>query len=298
MPNFLYEEPIKSLAARLVAQHLGGVAPKATLERIMRLVVCELRRDERNASPASADDISEVAPDWAKAAVLRGVQLHWFAPCPLAVARIKRTMKSLYVAYCDTRAQNETDLALMAAAHRLFQNLDHMTFGDLEAKAKAQSRMRARVARRRAEAAIKTLGFCEAETLDVVGGKRWRRLCSVAELGEVGKKMRNCTAFDRPQNRHYGQMLMDGDAEFWILETQDGEPLIELMASTTEKSVLECLGPGNRAVDPNAPELAALMRAKGFYFRRATRPSELRRYVLEQAAAVQREVNARLNRTG
>jgi hypothetical protein len=296
MPNFLQEEPIKALSARLVAHHLGGVVPQPALERLMRLVVSELRGDERNATPAREDDIADTAPPWAKAALARGVELHLFHPLPQAVQRIKRMLRNLRLAHTDTRAYDPADQALRTYALRMFENLEHMSFADLETKARAQARMRARVEKRRAEAAMQTLGFCEQELIPVGADKRWRRITSVAQLGETGKKMRNCTAFDRPQSANYGKMLMDGDAEFWVLETLDGEAFLEVMVSTAHKTVMEYLGPGNRAVDPNSPELAVLMRAKGFTFKRARHAPTRETLIVDLRAVLRRELNAELDR--
>jgi hypothetical protein len=297
MPNFLQEEPIKALSARLVAQHLGGVVSQTALERLMRLVVTELRSDERNATPAREGDIADTAPAWAKAALARGVQLYRFQPSPRAIARIKRALRNLRAAHTDTRAADQSEQALRSYALRMFENLDHLTFADLEIKARAQARMRARVEKRRAEAAMKTLGFCEPELLPGGPGKRWRRITSVAEMGEAGKKMRNCTAWDRPQSGSYANMLIEGDAEFWVLESKEGEALMEVMVSTAHKTVMEFLGPGNRAVDPNSPDLVALMRAKGFTFKRARQAPAAEALIVDLRAVLRRELNAELDRS-
>jgi hypothetical protein len=169
----------------------------------------------------------------------------------------------------------------------------------VEIKARAQTRMRMRREKQRAEAAMKTLGFCEPELIAVGADKQWRRLTSVAELGEAGRRMRNCTSWDRPQSGNYANMLIEGDAEFWILETKDGgEALMEVMASTAQKTLLEFLGPGNRAVDPSSPELAALMRAKGFVFKRARKTPAPQALIVDLRAVLRRELNAELDRSG
>ncbi|MGE0046320.1 MAG: hypothetical protein AB7T08_11225, partial [Hyphomonadaceae bacterium] len=157
----------------------------------------------------------------------------------------------------------DPERTLRRGALSLFENLTRMSLDMIDLKARAQARQRRKVFAARARAAQSAIPHCETQTFRPRGLRlAWRRLATTGDLARAGAALKNCTAPDRPQHRHYARALMRGEAEFWVLENEAGAILAELMASLPRREILDLRGPRNAPVDPASPAVRALIRKR------------------------------------
>ncbi|MGE3143914.1 MAG: hypothetical protein AB7L65_11390, partial [Hyphomonadaceae bacterium] len=183
-------------------------------------------------------------------------------------------------------AAPDPEQTLRRGALALFENLTRMSLDMIDLKARAQARQRRKVLAARARAAQSTIAHCEAQTFRPRGMRlTWRRLATTGELGRAGAALKNCTAPDRPQHRHYARALTRGEAEFWVLENEAGAIVAELMASLPRGEILDLRGPRNAPVDPASPAVSALIRKRGLIEPRTRERMEIRRLRLLLADA-------------
>lgn len=271
MRNYINENDI-----RLRAETLARDAPTVAYARCLKLLMQQLRADPRNARPPRAREIA-AAGAWAQRAEKVGAPLSWFVASSASAALLRRFIARVRDAHADLQIEStaayghETVQRLESA--RLFANLDHMSFDAIDEKTRVLARRRRRIAQLRAARAARDLPRCPADAVAVTGGRRWRRIVSTGELGRIGDAMGNCTAFHRRTHIGYARRLINGSAEFWILESPSGDPLILLMMMTGSRMVGDIRRARNGYVSLAEPDVAAFMRARGPHTMRVAQPA-------------------------
>lgn len=259
--NFLNENAIHVRAQRLVGRLHGPAGA-----RMARLIAGALREDPRNARTPTAREIAR-APDWAQRAISEGRTLWVFAASPSSVARMRRivwrTADALRELEADARGLQGLELVQHQECMRLLDNIGHMNLEDIDHKTRVIRRRRRVILTERARSAASRVVHCERIFIAAGPGLRWRRLATTGELGESGKNMRNCTAYDRGTHARYARALETGEAEYWVLEAlEDPRPTMMVMIGLPHRALLDARTERNGFPPARSPELAVLVRER------------------------------------
>jgi hypothetical protein len=259
--NFINEGDLRTRA-----ESLAAAAPECAYARCVRLLEQQLRADPRNARPPRAKEI-KAAGAWARRAEAAGQPLSWFVASSASAAMMRRFVARVRDAHADLESGeapahgHETVQRLECA--RLFANLDHMSFADIDEKTRVLARRRRRIAHLRTLRAARDVPHAPADSVAAHNGRIWRRITTTGELGRIGDALDNCTAFHRRTHAAYARRLVSGSAEFWVLESAVGDPMILLMLMAGARVIGDIRRKRNGYVSLSEPDVAAFMRARG-----------------------------------
>lgn len=266
MRNFINEADIHARA-----ESLAAAAPACAYARCVKLVAQQLRKDPRNARPPRAKEIA-AAGAWARRADAAGAPLSWFVASSASAALMRRFVARLRDAHADLQSKaapiDSQELVQRNECRRLFDSLDHMSFADIDEKTRLLARRRRRIAHQRAQRTVRDMPRFPPDSVEASNGRYWRRVLSTGDLGRIGERMVNCTAFHRRSHASYARRLVNQSAEFWVLESPAGDPIILLMLMTGARLIGDIRRVRNGYVSLTEPDVVTFMRARG--------PQELR----------------------
>lgn len=256
LPNVLCIDPVRALAKRASAK----IADKIIAERFERLAVDRLLKDPRNFRPAKASELTD-APIWAVEAYVRSEEVSVFKTNRALAARLhsvaRRIADTCKVAASEIAA-HPTDATRIGAAREFLAKFGRVNFEIAARKALDFSRL---LIAWQDDTDAKLA--CEPRTIVLLNTRRWIRVTSVKELRAVGREFANCLA--RTQiTGGYGGMLINGQAQFWVLRDMDGKGLIVAMAPGRAPTHFpEVRGPRNARVRLDDDDLRKLALAIG-----------------------------------
>lgn len=254
MPNVLNPEPARALAARAAAK----IGDLRIADRFERIVFGEALNDPTCLRLADGDDINR-GPAWAPAALARGEYLYVFRLSRSASTRFhgvaRRLEQTCKLAQTDLDDANASAVILARGFLHTFERAD---FQSIARKTKYCARIY-----NNANFGDDDKACCEARSIICANGHVWRRLTTIADLREAGRKFDNCLA-RTTQGSTYGRRLRRGAAQFWTLTDQSGAPLIVAMAPAPHAEWFnEVRGPHNAHIQHDDPDLLSLARAIG-----------------------------------
>lgn len=257
MPNVLDIEPMRAFVRRISA----AITIAKVAARFERLALDRLRHDPRNFRPARPSELA-AGPCWVDAALARGEEISVFAPHRGVAARLRTVARRL----ADTCEIAATDLhkrsknaASIGEARAFLDKIERVNFDIAARKSLRFSRLHLSALAERDHEPV-----CPAGEIPATAGRTWRRVTSLAALRAVGREFRNCLARTARSGGSYGDVLLHGEAQFWVLREADAAGLIVAMASVhSPQRFTEVRGPGNARISPEDPDIVCLSEALG-----------------------------------
>jgi hypothetical protein len=251
VPNVLRIDPLRALAKRASDR----IADKAVAARYERLAFDRLLRDPRTYRPAQAEDLED-APDWARRAEARGEPICVFKNNRALAARMhsvaRRLADTCKLAAAEP-AQHPDDATTIQQARAFLAKFDRVNFDTAARKSLVFSRVLTLW-----EDQADAIQVCEPRIILLLSGRSWHRLTSVKQLRATGREFLNCLARTR-RTGGYGAMLLQGQAQFWVLRAVGGKGLIVAMAPLPVAShFVEVKGPRNAHVSMTDADLVQL----------------------------------------